>query len=35
MLARAGLAPIEFYGDFDGQDFGLYSKRLIIIAQKL
>jgi SAM-dependent methyltransferase len=35
MLARAGLAPLGYYGDFDGQDFDLYSKRLIIIAQKL
>jgi SAM-dependent methyltransferase len=35
MLDRAGLAPIEYYGDFDGEEFDLYSKRLIIIAQKL
>jgi ubiquinone/menaquinone biosynthesis C-methylase UbiE len=35
MLERAGLEPIEYYGDFDGQEFDLYSKRLIIIARKL
>jgi hypothetical protein len=35
MLERAGLTPIEYYGDFDGQEFDLYSKRLIIIARKL
>jgi ubiquinone/menaquinone biosynthesis C-methylase UbiE len=35
MLGRAGLTPIEYYGDFDGQEFDLYSKRLIIIARKL
>jgi ubiquinone/menaquinone biosynthesis C-methylase UbiE len=35
MLTRAGLTPVEYYGDFDGQEFGLYSKRLIIVAQKL
>lgn len=35
MLERAGLTPVQYYGDFDGQEFGLYSKRLIIIARKL
>ena len=35
MLERAGLTPIRYYGDFDGQEFDLYSKRLIVIARKL
>lgn len=34
MLKRAGLAPLAFYGDFDGSEFDLYSKRLIVVAQK-
>ncbi len=34
MLRRAGLLPIAYYGDFDGSPFELYSKRLIILAQK-
>jgi SAM-dependent methyltransferase len=34
MLERAGLSPIAIYGDFDGSDFELYSKRLIMVAQK-
>jgi len=35
MLKRAGLEPIDYYGDFDGQSFDLYSKRLIIIARRM
>lgn len=34
LLRRAGLSPIAFYGDFDGSPFELYSKRLIVVAQK-
>jgi len=34
MLTRAGLLPIAYYGDFDGRPLELYSKRLIILAQK-
>jgi SAM-dependent methyltransferase len=34
MLERAGLSPIAIHGDFDGSEFELYSKRLIIVAQK-
>jgi ubiquinone/menaquinone biosynthesis C-methylase UbiE len=34
MIDRAGMLPIAYYGDFDGSDFGLTSKRLIVIAQK-
>lgn len=34
MLKRVGLLPVAFYGDFDGSDFDLESKRLIVIAQK-
>ncbi len=34
MIRRAGLVPIGFYGDFDGSDFDLNSKRLIAVAQK-
>ena len=35
MLERAGLSSIAIYGDFDGSEFELYSKRLIMVAQKL
>jgi ubiquinone/menaquinone biosynthesis C-methylase UbiE len=35
MLRRAGLEPVQYYGDFDGQNFDLFSKRLIIIARKM
>ncbi len=34
MLRRAGLLPVAYYGDFDGSLFELYSKRLIVVAQK-
>lgn len=34
MLRRAGLTPVAYYGDFDGSDFELYSKRLIVVARK-
>ena len=34
MLERAGLSPIAVYGDFDGSEFELYSKRLIMVSQK-
>lgn len=34
MLQRAGLTPVTFYGDFDGSQFDLYSKRMIVVAQK-
>lgn len=34
MLQAAGLTPTATYGDFDGREFDLYSKRLIILAQK-
>lgn len=34
MLHRAGLDPLDFYGDFDGSEFELYSKRLIVVARK-
>lgn len=34
MLERAGLAPVAVHGDFDGSEFELYSKRLIMVAQK-
>jgi len=34
MVKRAGLLPFATYGDFDGQDFDLHSKRLILLAQK-
>jgi ubiquinone/menaquinone biosynthesis C-methylase UbiE len=34
MLSRAGLEPSGFYGDFDGSEFDLCSKRLIVIAHK-
>jgi ubiquinone/menaquinone biosynthesis C-methylase UbiE len=34
MLQRAGLRPTAIYGDFDGSDLDLDSRRLIIVAQK-
>lgn len=34
MLKKAGLKVIKIYGDFDGEMFDLYSKRLITVAQK-
>jgi hypothetical protein len=35
MLQRAGLAPLAFYGDFDGRAFDLDSQRLIVVARKI
>jgi SAM-dependent methyltransferase len=35
MLRAAGLTPTAVYGDFDGSEFSLNSKRLIIVARKL
>ena len=34
MMRRAGLLPVSFYGEFDGSEFDLTSKRLIVVAQK-
>jgi SAM-dependent methyltransferase len=34
MLRAAGLLPAEFYGDFDGSDLTLDSKRMIVVARK-
>lgn len=34
MLRRAGLSPTACYGDYDGSEFDLNSKRLIVIARK-
>ena len=34
MLQRAGLTPVVYYGDFEGEEFDLYSSRLIVIAEK-
>ena len=34
MLKRAGLVPVAYYGDFEGEEFDLYSSRLIVIAEK-
>lgn len=34
MLQRAGLEPVAHYGDFEGEEFDLYSSRLIVIAEK-
>ncbi len=34
MMARAGLSPVSFFGDFEGGAFDLQSQRLIAIAQK-
>ena len=34
MLERAGLTPVAYYGDFEGEGFDLYSSRLIVIAEK-
>jgi D-alanine-D-alanine ligase len=34
MLRRAGLTPVAYYGDFDGSDFELHSRRLIVVARK-
>ena len=34
MLERAGLTPVAYYGDFEGEEFDLYSSRLIVIAEK-
>ena len=34
MLQRAGLVPVAYYGDFEGEEFDLYSSRLIVVAEK-
>jgi ubiquinone/menaquinone biosynthesis C-methylase UbiE len=34
MLSRAGLAFRAVWGDFDGQDYTLYSRRMIVLAEK-
>jgi ubiquinone/menaquinone biosynthesis C-methylase UbiE len=34
MLARAGLEPVETWGDFEGAPFGFESRRLIVRARK-
>lgn len=34
MLHRAGLEPMELFGDFDGRPFDLDSQRLIVVARK-
>ena len=34
MLRQAGLMPTTIYGDFDGSDFDLNSKRLIVVAHR-
>ena len=34
MLKRAGLTPVAYYGDFEGEEFDLYSSRLIVVAEK-
>jgi ubiquinone/menaquinone biosynthesis C-methylase UbiE len=35
LCAEAGLTPLEFYGDYDGQGFQLDSRRLILLAQRV
>ena len=34
MIERAGLVPVAYYGDFEREEFDLYSSRLIVIAEK-
>jgi SAM-dependent methyltransferase len=34
MLRRAGLLPLAHYGDFDGRDLNLESRRLIVLSHK-
>ena len=34
MLNRAGLAPIQVFGDYDGSEFTWDSKRMIVLAEK-
>lgn len=34
MLQRAGLDPVAYYGDFEGEEFDFHSSRLIVIAEK-
>lgn len=34
MLQAAGLSTLAIYGDFDGAEFNLFSKRLIVLARK-
>lgn len=34
VLRRAGFEPVELFGDFDGQEFGFDSRRLIMISRR-
>ena len=34
MLSRAGLAVRQVWGGFDGQEYGLDSPRMIVLAEK-
>ncbi len=34
MLRAAGLSPTDVYGDFDGSEFEIYARRLIVLARK-
>ncbi len=34
MLSRAGLAVRRVWGGFDGQDYVLNSRRMIVLAEK-
>jgi len=33
-LAQAGMAPVRFFGSFDGEAYGPASKRLVVVARK-
>ena len=35
VLRDAGFKPLDLYGDFDGSEFSLTSKRVIVTAQKV
>ncbi len=34
MMRKAGFSPTAIYGDFDGSEFDIYSRRLIVLAEK-
>ena len=34
MLNRAGLVPVQVFGDYDGSQYGWDSSRMIILAEK-
>lgn len=34
MLNRAGLAPIQVFGDYDGSEYTWNSGRMIVLAEK-